>query len=237
VLNSVKAILITLIIPVIFAGTASATVLTTDTIKRNIEKQIEEQLKSSIKGDINVAVNQLPCTNIQVPEGKVTYKTSVNLKYFTPKTLAKVDIIVNDRVIKTFGVPIDITVSDYVWVAAENINRGKAFNSSNIRLEKVELGRYANSAAREDFDYQNSFAGRTFRPGEIIDTNFVQTNPDVRKDSMVSVIFQSPSVQLVLDGIAMENGKIGDFVKVKNKKYNRFYTGEVIDKNQILVKI
>jgi flagella basal body P-ring formation protein FlgA len=55
---------------------------------------------------------------------------------------------------------------------------------------------------------------------------------------MVTVNFKTGSnINVAIDGVALMQGNIGDFIQVKNKRFNKIYTGEVVGINQVLVQI
>ena len=44
-------------------------------------------------------------------------------------------------------------------------------------------------------------------------------------------------IKLSIEVTALENGVIGDYIKVKSKEYNKIYQGKVINSNQVLIQI
>ena len=55
---------------------------------------------------------------------------------------------------------------------------------------------------------------------------------------MVTVTFKTgQNLNISIDGIALTQGNIGDIIQVKNKRYNKIYTGEITGINQVLVQI
>lgn len=233
----VKTALIAALIPVITAGHCAAAVLNNDLVKRTVEAKTAKSIKAFVNGDVSVSVDQLPYSYIEVPDGKVDISVQMNNSYFSPKAIARVNILVNGKEVKTFGVPVTITVQDYVWVASENILRGKAFTASNIKLEKRDISNALDSAALNDFNYPSYLSGKNYRSGEIINKRFVLETPDVIRNSKVSLIFESSFIKMELDGEALEDGKIGDHIRVRNKEYKKDYIGKIISENQVLVKI
>lgn len=235
--NLVKTAFIILTVLFAFTDSANAAILTSQYITDRIKDKVTKQLSSVIKGKISVYVKPLPYNSITVPDGHVTVETTINQNVFSSNTLAKVTLWVNGSEVESFGVPLKITVLDNVWVAKDNINKGEALTDINTSIEEKDISLIADYAARQNSDVLNSITKKNFHSGEIIDNRFVEIAPTVRRNSYVSVIFQTASITIVSDGEALDDGRLGDFVKVRNKKYKTFYTGKVISANTILVNI
>lgn len=235
--NLVKTAVISLAFLIICISKVNAAVLDSPFIIKQIKKDVTEQLSSTINGKIEVEVTSLPYKTIEVPDGKVNIITNINLQHFSPLTVARVEILVNGEKVRSFGAPIKLSVYDKVWVAQDVINRGKSLSSSNLTLEKKELGLMAENAAREDFSPYNSFVKKTFKPGDIIDTRYVEQIPLIIKNNPVSVVFKSSEITITMSAKALDNGKIGDYIRVRNNKYKKDYIGKVISANTVLVNI
>lgn len=234
-----KLIKIALIVTFMVASTVrvNAAILDSQFIKNTVKNDVEKQVNSFIPGNINVDITDIPYKTLEVPEGNVEIKSNINLNHFSPLTVVKVDVFVNNDKVKTFGVPVKLSVYDKVWVATDTINRGDSLNNQNLTFEKKEISLMAEYAARQNFNPEKVLAKRTFKPGDVIDIRHVETIPDVMKNNLVSIIFRTPSLTITLSGQALDDGKVGDFVRVRNKNYKKDYIGRVINSNTILVNI
>ncbi len=221
----------------ILTGKSDAAIITSQFITDKVTESVINQISANIPGKISVEIKRMPYKSIKVPDGQVTVKTIVNTNFFTTMTVVKVNILVNGQEVETFGVPVKISVHDDVWVATDIINKGDSLTNSNLELVRKDISLMAEHAARKNTNFDNAIVRKMFRSGDVIDTRFIETAPTVRKNSYVSIIFQSPNITITADGESMEDGKVGDFVKVRNKKYKTLYTGKVISANTILVNI
>lgn len=226
-----------LFLTVFLSGKGDAAVLNHQFLVNEIKKEITEQVKSIMPGKISVDIKNWPYNSIQVPNGKTSIITMIDLKHFNPVTLAKVNVFVDDRNAFTFGIPIKISIYDKVWVAADNINRGEALTSLNLALEEKEIGFLAKDVARQDFPVDGKLVQKVFRAGEIIDTRYIKTVPIIIRNTPVSVIFKSSSVTITLPAEALEDGNLGDYVRVRSDKLKKNYVGKVISANTVLINI
>jgi flagella basal body P-ring formation protein FlgA len=76
-----------------------------------------------------------------------------------------------------------------------------------------------------------------FREGEIIDKRFVRMKPDVERNSEVQAYFKSNGVMIMVNGKALDDGMIGDYISVLNDKYKKTYKARVIGENKVLINI
>ena len=58
------------------------------------------------------------------------------------------------------------------------------------------------------------------------------------KNAIVAVHFKTESnLNIVVEGIALNQGSIGDVIQVKNRRMNKTYTGTVVGENKVEIQI
>lgn len=214
-----------------------AAVLSEKFLKESIVKDLQSKLAKVTTAETTINILQMPYKTITVEEGKVAVSADINFDYFTTRAIAKVNVSVNGVTQRYFGVPVEIKVQDSVWVAKETIRSGASITSNNLKLEKRDIGSCLKFAANENFDFSRYLAKKTFTTDEIIDKRFIESVPDVMRNNVVTVIFSTDFLNMTIDAESMEDGKIGDYIQVRSKKYRKYYKGQIIDTNQVLVKI
>jgi len=236
-----KNILKTVILILIFSALslkASAAVLDSKFLKEKIKKDVEEQVKTNIKGTINVEIAKLPYEKIETNEGKngkVEIVSKINTRFFNPTTIVRVSILVNGEEYKSFITQAKISVYDKVWVAQDYIKRGEAL--TQVALEEKEITYFSKTLVRKDFDPYKYISEKNYKPGDVIDSNYIEKNPAIVRYSPVSVIFKTPSVSITIPATALDKGNIGDYIKVRSKNYKKDYMGKIISENMVQVNI
>ena len=67
---------------------------------------------------------------------------------------------------------------------------------------------------------------------------FSRNPADIPAPVSVTVNFRTGNaLNIAVEGIALMQGNKGDTIQVKNKRFNKIYTGEVTGVNQVLVQI
>jgi flagella basal body P-ring formation protein FlgA len=216
---------------------ANSAVLTSQFLSEKIKKDIVEQLSLSIKGQPVIEIDEIPYKSIEVSDGNIKINTIYNNNYFSSHSIVKADIIIDGVKEQSLIVPVNIKIYDNVWVVTEHIDRGRAFSGSNTAVERREIGSSAKYALRATVNPEGFLTRKTFRPGDVIDNRFIENAPVVKKESPVSVIFKADFVTVTMSAEAMDNGNVGDFIKVRNTRYKKNYIGRVISPNTVLVGI
>lgn len=233
------ALLIILFISVLSCR-AEAVVLDKKMLEEKIKTSVENQIKQNfdIDGRIEIKSVKLPYGDIEVDVSDVKSiktQTSINLKYFNTTTIAKVNLIINGKSVSSFVSQIKISTYDKVWVAKDYIRRGEVL--SNVAFEEREVSFASKGIKDRKFDIYKYIAKKNYRPGDTIDMTFIKPAPDIVKDGLVFVMFKSSNVSVTVPGKAMEEGNIGDYIRVRSKEFRKDYRGKIISECQILVNI
>lgn len=226
-----------MIFSVVSTSTVFAAVLTQNKLASEIEKQVVRKLSKTVKGEITVKALLVPVESFKIPDGELDVIVDLDNNQFAPKKYATVTILVNGQKIKKFPTPLTLNLYKNVWVAAENIERNKSLTKANFTLEKKDVTGNYSIIIDADKNISEYIALKNIKSGDVIDRRYVMPRPDVARNSLVSVVFDTGGVKVAIDAEAIQDGCIGDIVKVRSNEYKKYYTGKVIDTNQILVKI
>ena len=191
------------------------------------------------KGDIQVQCGRIPSVPIKVPEGNVEIKvTSLLRDAFVQRTVVRVRIFVDGKPKRSMGVPVQLALYDDVWVATQPIHRDDAISTINVECMRRDISKLAVTAARVNVsDLTNTRVKKSFRTGDILDHRFIEKEPVVIRNSLVAIIFKSKTISVSIPGEAMENGQIGDCIRVRSPEFRKQYRAKIIDRGTVLVNI
>lgn len=156
---------------------------------------------------------------------------------FVENTIVRVSFYVNNQFKRTVCVPVKLALYDNVWVTSQPINRDESISPSNVEQARRDISHLAATAARVNNDLSYTRVRRSFRTGEILDHRFIEKDPVVIRNSLVAIVFRSPEVNITISGEAMQNGHMGDMVKVRSKDFKKEYIGKVVDRGTVMVSI
>ncbi|MDD3419515.1 MAG: flagellar basal body P-ring formation chaperone FlgA [Candidatus Gastranaerophilales bacterium] len=222
---------------VIFTSSSFAAVLTQGQLASIVEKQVVNQLSGKVQGNLEAKALLLPFNQFDIPNGKLSVHVSLDNYEFAPKKYAQITIKVNGQKVRSFPTPIALTLYQDVWVATENIPRNSTLKSTEFVSERKNVTQNYALVITSDKNIADYISVRDIKSGNIIDKRFVMPKPDVSKNSVISLIFDTGGINIAIDAESLQNGCIGDTVRVRSDEYRKFYTGKVIGINKVLVQI
>ena len=233
-----KKLLATTLILLTGALSANAQMLTSGDVKASVAKILESSYSKMTDADIEVKVSATPFAQLQLPDGKVSYKIVSGGDKIVPRDIKRVDVYVNNAFIKSLNLPVQTVVYKEVLVANDYINREQAINNETASLKKMDVSMRMDYVLGKNALSKEMSAKKGFQKGEIIDKRFVKMRPDVVRNGEVRVFFVSNgNVMVSIDATAMADGMYGDYINVENKNYKKVYNGKVIGENKVLVNI
>ena len=134
----------------LLCGIASvqAQVITSAQIKSDVASLLEEKYKKNISGDIEVKITGCQFPEIQLPDGKITYKVASDR--ILPRDIKRVDVYVNGNFIRTLNLPAQTIVYKDVLVASDYINREQVLNKECTTVKKVDVSMRLDYVLNED---------------------------------------------------------------------------------------
>ena len=233
-----KKFLTTALIMIVTAVCANAQTLTSADVKTSVAQILENGYKKMTNGDVEVKVSATPFAQLQLPDGKVSYKIVQGADKIVPRDIKRVDVYVNNAFIRTLNLPVQTSVYKEVLVASDFINREQTLTNECTEVKKVDISLRMDYVLDKKMLEKEITTKKAFQKGEVLDKRFVKMRPDVARNGDVRIFFVSNgAVMISIDGTAMADGMTGDYVNVENKNYKKVYNGKVIGENKVLVNI
>ncbi len=218
---------------------ANAQTVTSAQVKAQIANQLTEIYKKQYHDvDVQVKIMATPFAEIQLPDGRVTYKITQGAEKIIPRDIKRIDVYVNDAFVRTLNLPAQTSVYKEVLVASDYINREQAITKETTEVKRLDISLKMDYVLTDRVLEKEMSAKKAFQKGEVIDKRFVKMRPDVARNGDVRIYFvANGAVMITIDGTAMADGMYGDYINVENKNYKKVYTGKVIGENRVLVNI
>lgn len=233
-----KLISTALITLALAANTVFAATLTDTYVREEITKQIVEQNKKYTDAELKVIIASMPFKTITVSDGKLKFVVTSNFDKFVPRDIKKVYIYSNGHLETEFIVSVRTLAYKNVLCARTQLDREALLSSANVISKKMEVSANIDYILTEKMlQNKNIITKKWFREGEIIDKRFVRIKPDVERNSEVQAYFKSNGVMIMINGIAMSEGMVGDYIDIQNSTYKRKYRGRIIGANKVLINI
>lgn len=186
--------------------------------------------------DVGIKLMNLPYGDLNT-QNKPEIRVKSNFDKFMYREIVKIEIYDNGKFVKSFPLSVNNLVYKNALCATKPILRGDILNFSNTQIKRVEVGQNLTNVL-EKFEGKSIIATKNYSKGALILNNYTKISPDVQKDSPVEIVFSPDNnLKIRIEGRALKEGSIGDFIQVKSIKYNKIYTAVVSAKNEVTVKI
>lgn len=216
----------------------NAQMVSSSDVKTSVAKILETNYNKMTNGDVEVKVSATPFAQLQLPDGKVSYKIVSGGDKILPRDIKRVDVYVNNAFVKTLNLPVQTIVYKDVLVASDFINREQAVTNECTTVKRMDVSMKMDYVLDSKMLAKEMTTKKAFQKGEVIDKRFVKMRPDVQRNGEVRIFFVSNGdVMVTIDGTAMADGMTGDYINVENKNYKKVYNGKVIGENRVLVAI
>lgn len=216
----------------------NAQMVSSSDVKTSVAKILETNYNKMTNGEVEVKVSATPFAQLQLPDGKVSYKVVSGGDKILPRDIKRVDVYVNNAFVKTLNLPVQTIVYKDVLVASDFINREQAVTNECTTVKRMDVSMKMDYVLDSKMLTKEMTTKKTFQKGEVIDKRFVKMRPDVQRNGEVRIFFVSNGdVMVTIDGTAMADGMTGDYINVENKNYKKVYNGKVIGENRVLVAI
>ncbi|MEB3245124.1 MAG: flagellar basal body P-ring formation chaperone FlgA [Vampirovibrionales bacterium] len=231
---------------------AHALTVTKADLNAKITTYVEDQLKALNllnKPGISWKITPTPPPNVPLELKQSQSWQDLTLEYqsileqrFTPNPVVRLTITQPGGSKRLIGVPVSIQANARVWAAKKQIDPHAKLSPLMVQLQPADVSRALDQVLIETTPASelNQYEARVIlRAGEWLDLRKIQKTPAVKRNSPVKLIIEpSPGMRVTINGIALEDGQIGQVIRVKRQKDNRqrhYLSGTVTGKGQVNV--
>jgi flagella basal body P-ring formation protein FlgA len=131
-----------------------------------------------------------------------------------------------------------LTIDVPVVVAACDIERGRAITSADLEISKRDLvAAHLNDPITDTVQVAGMAAKQSIKKGDPIQQRFLELPILVERGKDVTVVIRISGLDVTITMQALDNGRLGDSVRVKNKSSGAIVTGEVIGNRLVEIGI
>lgn len=172
-------------------------------------KERADFVKLDVIGDV---------ASVSVPVGGYDLQLS---RISTPQILRKkmmlmVDILVNARVSKSIPVRFNVVATRKVWAAKKTLPKGIAISEDDVEPKELDLLTRSNNMIESLDFFKRSVRTKAKIPkGGIVEVSNTEIVPDVLKGDIATLVLRDGLVNLESKVEVMQDGFIGQTIKVK----------------------
>jgi flagella basal body P-ring formation protein FlgA len=178
-----------------------------------------------------------PDADLIVPSGnsRISVEFSAG-ETFRRRATARLSIIVNNRHWKSIYLTGVIEIYGQVVKVARDIPRGQQIGIDDVTVEEADFGTLPDSVVTELGDVLGMETLTALKAGQVLTETLVQAPVLVARGDMVTLVLDIPNMRVTARGIAQQNGRRRQVIKVLNIASNKVVYGQVLTTNEVKIQ-
>lgn len=171
-----------------------------------------------------------------IPVGKVVYEFEFpnGIRIGVP-TNANVAVNVNDALYQRLTLRANVAESREVLVATRRLAANEVIGAADFTLRLIDVSKLKPDYYVEAQEVIGKAAKRTINNGEVLTKRLLDNPLAVERQAMVEIIVKIGNVHVSMMGQALESGREGELIRVRNTVSNKVITARVVDSTTVEV--
>jgi flagella basal body P-ring formation protein FlgA len=149
--------------------------------------------------------------------------------------LMSVEVTLEGKVLRTYWVKADVRLRASVVQVAKPVPYGAALRAEDLREVVCEIEDARADYVRQSAEAIGLTAKRALGPGDLLNRNWLQEDRLVLHGETVRCLGQSGGIRITMLARALQNGKLGDRIRVRNIDSDRTITAVVTGHGEVRV--
>ncbi|MFT2110689.1 flagellar basal body P-ring formation chaperone FlgA [Marinomonas sp. 2405UD68-3] len=132
-------------------------------------------------------------------------------------------------------IPVNQQILLSAYTAITPISRKQPITTNNTDLIKVDITKLRGDIYSQDNPPYGLIASRNININTVITDKITELPIIIKKGSRIVIKAQSSTISIKMNGESLENGVLGQQIRVKNTSSGRIVYGKVVSSNEILV--
>jgi len=215
------------------AGYASAASLTPERAKAAILRHVLEEGPWKAE-DLEVRV--VPFEPVPLPPGPAVIRVLKPNKGVAPGAMSfLLAVDVTGRESARMWVKSEIRVFGEVVVSSTPLARHEAITAKDVRLERRDISGLQARPLTQIEEVAGARAARAIEVNEILTQRALERPNLLRRGAPVILLYETGGLRVEAPGLAVEGGRIGELVQVKNPASGKLLRGLVVDARTVRV--
>ncbi len=128
-----------------------------------------------------------------------------------------------------------IEVYQPVVTASRQIRKGEVITQADLSERFMPISRLRGRFIQDFAEVEGKAARRTIRSGQVIDADLLRPPTVLKRGQRVMIVAASKALEIKVPGEVMEDGGIGDSIRVRNLMSRKLIIGRVADNCTVTV--
>jgi flagella basal body P-ring formation protein FlgA len=179
-----------------------------------------------------------PWAAVAVPDEPVTLRLlDVSSGELTARCLARFELASAGQTLGTWQVPVQARLMAPVYVTPAAVRAGQPLADAGLVLEPRDLLTLRDALRRLPDTETNLEFAEYVAAGMPLSTRSVRPRPLVRRGHVVDAIVAEGALTITVQAEALEDGRSGESIRLRNVKSRREFRGKVHDENTIVLAL
>ena len=208
--------------------------LTADSLIAELEKQAAQHF--SIEGEVKLSLARV-WPALRLPEADwILTVTEWPAGGLAATILVRVKVVSGTETIIEGQLPLRAQLWQEVWFAANQLDRGQSLDRSSLTSQKADVLRERIPLVSAKIDPATLDISQAVAAGRALTRRDVSVRPLIRKGQIVEAFAQTGQFGVRMKALAMENGAIGDLIKLRNIESHKEINGQVTHESKVQIQ-
>ena len=173
---------------------------------------------------------------IQLPTGKLAYRVLPKRNEdFLGRTIVALHLFIDGEPVRKLWVNATISVVADVVTVVNPLGKHQHIEQADLTVERRDLAGLSADTVRRIEDALGNRTTRMIYPGTVLKASMIASPPLVRRGDIVRILATTGTMTITATGMAKQQGRKGDAVRVKNTDSNRVITARVSGPGTVVV--
>lgn len=152
------------------------------------------------------------------------------------RTCVWLDVSVNGKAYRSLPVWLNVKSYAPVLVARRSLKPRERIEAADVAVEERDVAGFTRKTLLASTDAVAGQRARTFIPaGAVVHARNLELNPAVLATDLVDVRVTAGPIRIEAQGIAEQDGHIGDYVSIRNPKTAETFRAKVVGENRVAI--
>jgi flagella basal body P-ring formation protein FlgA len=168
--------------------------------------------------------------NIRLPAGKLRYEAELPGKIrYSGVQPVHIRLFIDENLYRRVICYYRVQVFEKVLVAGMDLGLEKTIAPNAVRIEEREVAGGQGRYLEKYEDIAGRVPIRYIHMGQPIEQNMLQNPVVIQAGTPVKLVTKYKGIEVSANGIAMQKGRVGGRIKVRNANSSRILQGKVVD--------
>jgi len=179
------------------------------------------------KTDIKISLTNQPSI---LKEGDVKVKniTFARLPDTNGNGICALEVVDTRKMTRNVFVPFKIMEKKRIYVLKENLKRGEILTEDKLAYKDIILREDRRDYPEDLEDIVGKRLKRDLSANSVITKNVLEDHFVIKRNDIVSIVLENKKFMVKAKGRALDKGRIGDVIRVKNLTSHREIAGRVV---------